>query len=66
MLQEIQEIFTSIGNWGFSAVMCILMFNFVRDTEKNQTEQLNKITQALNNNTKAIERLEEKIKEKHT
>lgn len=63
MINEIQEIITTMGNFGFSVVMCLLMFRFIRDTEIKQTEQLNKMTEALNNNTTAIHRLEEKLME---
>lgn len=61
MISDIQEIVVAIGNLGFAIFMCIKMFDFIKDTESKQTDQLNKMTEALNNNTKAIERLEEKL-----
>lgn len=60
-MNEVAQIITSAANFGFAAVMCFLQFNFISTTEKKQNDQINVMTEALNNNTKAIERLEERI-----
>lgn len=63
-----QEIFTAIGQYAFPIVMCLLMGKYLKYREDQHTKavselnaqhqkEMNDVTQAINNNTLAIQRL---------
>lgn len=54
-MEEISSIVSAVGSVGFSAVMCIILVNFLKD-------QMQKMTDAVNNNTVIINRLLERLK----
>lgn len=66
------EVLTAISTLGFPIVACVCLGwyvkyqtdsyrNEVRDLQKEHREEINKMTEALNNNTQAIEKLIYKI-----
>ena len=58
-----QEIVQLITNIGFPIAACIYMALYVRDLNQKHTEEIGKMTEAINNNTLALERLSGKLKE---
>lgn len=54
-MEEISSIVSAIGSVGFSAVMCLVLVNFMKD-------QMQKLTDAVNNNTIVVSRLLERLK----
>lgn len=63
-----QEIFAAIGQYAFPIVMCLLMGKYLKYREDQHTKavselnaqhqkEMKDVTQALNNNTLAIQRL---------
>lgn len=47
---------------GFPIVMCLLMGWYINEQTEAQNEILTNLTISINNNTKAVEKLDEKIK----
>lgn len=52
-----QEVTTIISTVGFPIVMCLLMYKMNDDQDKRHREEVDKITEALNNNTLVIQKL---------
>lgn len=50
-----------INNSGFPIAMCILMFIYMKDVTKQHKEESDKLSESLNNNTLAIQRLTDKL-----
>lgn len=50
-----------INNSGFPIAMCILMFVYMKDVTKQHKEESDKLSESLNNNTLAIQRLTDKL-----
>lgn len=50
-------ITTLIGTVGFPIVMCLLMFKQLRDSDTKHSEEISKMSEAINNNTIAITKL---------
>lgn len=46
-----------IGSIGFPIVMCLLLYYRMDKQDENHKEEMNKITEALNNNTFALKEL---------
>lgn len=46
-----------IGSIGFPIVMCLLLYYRMDKQDENHKEEMNKITEALNNNTLALKEL---------
>lgn len=62
------DIWTAIGQYAFPIVMCIVMAWYVKyredkhseemkEVRTSHTEEINKMTEAINNNTLALQRL---------
>lgn len=51
----------AIGTLGFPIVMCIAMFYYMTKQTETHKEETAKMTEALNNNTIALNRLEMKM-----
>lgn len=58
---EVTEITQLILNLGFPIVACIALFKRMGDQDRQHKEEMDKITEALNNNTVAITRLAERM-----
>lgn len=50
-----------IGSLGFPIVACIGMAMYLREVIRNHKEEVNKMTDAINNNTLAITKLVERM-----
>ena len=61
---DANTIVQMISNVGFPIACCICLFYMnVKQTQQHK-EEVNKITEALNNNTLAIQKLSDKLKNK--
>lgn len=54
---DIQTISTIIGSLGFPIVCCIGMFYFLIKTAQQHKEEIDKLSEAVNNNTNVISQL---------
>ena len=72
---DVSAIVSIIGSLGFPVVACIYMARYVnkqidlyrqdiKDLQDEHREEIGKVTEALNNNTKAVIELSEYIKRK--
>lgn len=56
-----QDIITAISTVGFPIVMCVLMYVMNDKQDIRHAEEIDKVTQALNNNTIALTKLLDKL-----
>lgn len=56
-----QDIITAISTVGFPIVMCVLMYVMNDKQDIRHAEEIEKVTQALNNNTIALQKLMDKL-----
>ena len=61
---DMQTILQAIGSVGFPIVACGAMFWLNFKTGERHREEMNKITEAVNNNTLAITKLTSELEEK--
>ena len=59
-----QDIMTAISTVGFPIVMCILMYVMNDKQDIRHAEETDKVTEALNNNTLALQQLLDKMGER--
>lgn len=58
---DLNAFTTLIGSLGFPIVMCLLLFYRMDKQDENHKIEMEKITEALNNNTQALTSLATKI-----
>ena len=58
---DLNALTTLIGSLGFPIVMCLLLYYRMDKQDENHKTEMEKITEALNNNTQAITSLVTKI-----
>lgn len=58
-LQAISNIITTVG---FPIAMCMMLYYQLLKNNEQHTQEMDKITEALNNNTNALNLLIEKMK----
>ena len=58
---EIDVIVQLITTIGFPIVMCLLMWKQLQDSNKQHSEDLAKVEEALNNNTLVVQQLIDKL-----
>lgn len=56
-----QDIVTAISTVGFPIVMCILMYVMNDKQDIRHAEEIEKVTNALNNNTLVMQKLVDKL-----
>lgn len=61
---DMQTILQAVGSVGFPIVACGAMFWLNYKTGERHREEMNKITEAVNNNTLAITKLTSELEEK--
>lgn len=54
-----------ITNLGFPIAVCCILFWFVYKMQQTHKEEIDALTQAIENNTIALTKLESKLEEKH-
>lgn len=60
---DANAVVTLVQTLGFPIVCCVALFYRMIKESENHKEEMNKVTDALNNNTQALIRLEESLKE---
>lgn len=60
-MMDVPAIVSAIGTLGFPICMCCAMFWYMTKQTETHKEEVAKITEALNNNTVALNRLEIKM-----
>lgn len=58
---DLNAFTTIIGSLGFPIVMCLLLYCRMDKQDENHKTEMEKITEALNNNTQALTSLATKI-----
>lgn len=58
---DANTIMSMIGSVGFPIAMCLAMFFYMTKQSESHRTEVEKITEALNNNTLALNRLEMKL-----
>lgn len=58
---DMNAIQNAIGSFGFPIVACAMMYMEMKETRKSHQEEMKLMTDALNNNTRVLERLEVKM-----
>ena len=58
---DVSSIVTVISQVGFPIAMCLVMAWYVKYTNDQHKEEIDKITEALNNNTLAVQKLCERM-----
>lgn len=58
---DLNTVMTAISSLGFPIAMCIAMFWYMTKQTETHKEEVAKMTEALNNNTLALSRLEMKM-----
>ena len=59
---DVGTITSMIGSLGFPIACCIALFMLLRKSDENHREEMQKVTEALNQNTLAITELTEKLR----
>lgn len=54
---EYTELTTLITTVGFPIVMCLLLFKHIKDSDTARKEEMDKMSDAIDNNTLALQRL---------
>lgn len=58
---DANTIIQLVGSLGFPIVACVALFWFMIKSNEQHKEEMNKLSEALNNNTLAITKLSDKI-----
>ena len=58
---DVSSIVAVISQVGFPIAMCLVMAWYVKYTNDQHKEEIDKITEALNNNTLAVQKLCERM-----
>lgn len=58
---DASNIITVVSQVGFPIAMCLVMAWYVKYTNDQHKEEIDKITEALNNNTLAVQKLCERM-----
>lgn len=62
---DLNEVISSISTVGFPIVMCLIMFFQLEKQNERHKEEMDKISEAINNNTVALTQLAERIGGEH-
>lgn len=60
-MEQLTLIGEFISSYGFPMLMCLLMFWYMNAEKDSHKEEMNAITQALNNNTAVLEVIRDKL-----
>lgn len=58
---DITNIMQAISTVGFPIAMCLILMWYIKSNDDNHKEEMDKITDALNNNTIALTKLASKL-----
>lgn len=57
----LNEVLVAIGSIGFPSAIATLLLYFLRDSDKRHQEQLQQMTNVIQNNTLALQRILDKL-----
>lgn len=60
-METMNSILQAIANYGFPCVVCLILMWLVYKLNQSHKEEMTKLTEALCNNTKALDELKERI-----
>ena len=58
---DVSSVISIVSQVGFPIAMCLVMAWYVKYTNDQHKEEISKITEALNNNTLAVQKLCERM-----
>lgn len=58
---EVNTVLSAVGSFGFPIVACIALFWYITKQNDNHKKEMDKMAEAINNNTKVMNSLLEKI-----
>lgn len=58
---DFQEVVQLVGSLGFPIVMCLMMYYRMDKQDEVHKQEMDKITESLNNNTIALTKLTERL-----
>lgn len=58
---DLNALTTAIGSLGFPIIMCLLLYDRMGKQDAQHKEEMMKLTETLNNNTLALQKLSEKL-----
>lgn len=58
---EFPEVVQLVGSLGFPIVMCLMMYYRMDKQDETHRQEMDKITESLNNNTIALTKLTERL-----
>ena len=58
---SVDSIITIISQFGFPILVCLICFWYIYYTNKSHKEEINKLTDAVNNNTIVMNKLIDKL-----
>lgn len=58
---DVNSVLTAVGSLGFPIVACIALFWYITKQNEKHKEEMDKMAEAINNNTKVMNTLIEKI-----
>ena len=58
---DMSAVTTMIGSLGFPIVMCVFVLKMLNDERQDHKSEMDKVTEALNNNTLVLQRLLDKL-----
>ena len=61
---QFTDILTAITTVGFPIVMCLILMWYLKEKDNHHAEEMNKITEAVNNNTLALQHLVDTLSRK--
>ena len=60
-MMDFSQAIQLIGSLGFPIVMCLMMYYRMDKQDENHKQEMDKITESLNNNTIALTKLTERL-----
>lgn len=60
---DMQNVATLIGSLGFPIVACIMLFWYINKRDDIHKEEINKLSEAVNNNTLVMQKLLDRLEE---
>lgn len=60
---DMQNVATLIGSLGFPIVACIMLFWYIIKRDDIHKEEINKLSEAVNNNTLVMQKLLDRLEE---
>ena len=61
MVENLNLIGSFISSYGFPIVMCLIMFWYMNKERDDHKQEMDAVTNALNNNTAVLEVIKEKL-----